>query len=200
MREGRRRRGGISLALVVTMVTIVFLGLSATSFFRRSVTRQLASLLYSLQIVDIAEAAINEVAQREKLDEYFRQPGKVDALAQAFKNGNYQGGVLFPPGAAPGDTRAPVFLEIEPTAVKARFQDDERIRVGDVKMIPLQYRPTKARQVGLLRFVVGVSLEDGPRTFAKKVGADYEYSVFKDPATNELRFLLSLAPKAKVYP
>lgn len=187
----RTRRGGISLALVVTMVAIIFLGMAATSTFRRNVTRQLQTLLHHMLIVDVAEAAIAEVAKQEKLVEAFRDPTRLEALRRAFREGQYKGGILFP---------AQVPITIEPVAIKQRFSIDERVRIGDVELVPLQYQPNPMRQTGLMRFQVGVTMREGEREFARKVAADYEFSVFEGDIPGTLQFLLSRAPKAKVYP
>jgi hypothetical protein len=188
---GTSRSGNISLAIVVTLVAVVFLGIAATSTFRRSVTRQLQTLLFSLQIVDVAEAAITEVAQYEKLVKKFNEPAFRTEFAKAFRNGEYRGGVLFP---------AEIHLEIEPVTIKERFSLDPRIRIGNVKLIPLQYKIKRSQPVGLLRFVVGVTLTHGKHVFARKVGLDYEYTVFEGDDPGSLNLLISEAPKAKIYP
>lgn len=188
---GARRSGNISLAIVVTLVSIIFLGIAATSTFRRSVTRQLQTLLFSLQIVDVAEAAITEVAQREKLLDHFNKEANKQLLAKAFREGEYRGGVVFP---------AKVGLEIEPKAIKERFKMDPRISIGNVQVIPLQYRVKRSQPVGTMRFLVGVTLSQGRQVFAKKVAADYEYTIFEGDDPGTLNLLISEAPKAKVYP
>jgi hypothetical protein len=173
------------------MVAIIFLGMAATSTFRRNVTRQLQTLLHHMLIVDVAESAIAEVAQQEKLVEAFRDPTRLDALRRAFREGEYKGGVLFP---------AEIPIAIEPAAIKQRYSVDERVRIGDVELIPLQYKPNPMRQTGLMRFQVGVTMKEGKREFARKVAADYEFSVFEGDDPGTLQFLLSRAPMAKVYP
>lgn len=189
--SGAKRSGNISLAIVVTLVAIIFLGIAATSTFRRSVTRQLQTLLFSLQIVDVAEAAITEVAQREKLLDFFNREVNKQEFARSFREGEFKGGVVFP---------AQVNLEMEPKAIKERFAMDPRILIGNVRLVPLQYKVKQTYPAGLLRFVVGVTLTQGRQVFAKKVALDYEYTIFEGDDPGTLNLLISEAPKAKVYP
>jgi hypothetical protein len=187
----RTRTGGVSLAVVVTIVAIAFLGIAYTSNFRRSVTRQMQTLLHNMQIVDIAEAALTEVTQDQKLAVALNTPANIAKLKAAFTGGTMRGGVLFP---------ADTDLVLAPDEVRRRLAADPRIRVGDVQVVPLQYRPNKERQRGMMRFVVGVTLTENQRVFAKRIAHDYEYSVSAGDDPGTLAFLFSKAPKAKIYP
>lgn len=187
----RARAGGVSLAVVVTIVAIAFLGIAYTSQFRRSVTRQLQTLLYSLQTVDIAEASLAEVTRTEKLTAALNTAGNIAKLRAAFTGGELRGGVLFP---------APSGITLAPDEIRRRMAADPRISIGDVEVVPLQYRPDKQRQRGIMRFVVGVTLTENQRVFTKRIAHDYEYSVSAGDDPGSLSFLFSAAPKAKLYP
>jgi hypothetical protein len=170
------------------MVTVAFLGIAAISKFRSSVTRQVDGLIQNVRLVDLAEAALSEVANSTRLRQVYNQPGNKAALLAAFASGTITGGVLVPNGGA---------ASVEPTLVRARLGVPGKVEFGSVEVRPVEYLP--ALNKGRMRFTVVATVVAGPRTYRRTLAQDYEFALL-DLGGGNLGFLMPSAPVARLYP
>jgi len=187
--RSRRGRPGLSIPLVLVLLTVAGLGMMAAATYRQSVTRNLAALVRGSRAVRVAEAALAEVAQRRRLEEVFRDGGLRTQLAQAFQGGSLEAGVLTP---------APVAFAVDPAATRASYQADDTLEITPVQVVPLYYFPDRQAQKGVFRFLAEVAVEGGGRRIAKRIAHDFEVTLFANGP--DLRFLISPAPKRRLYP
>jgi hypothetical protein len=181
------------------MIAIVFLGISASAYFRRNVTRQLERLIFNMDMVAIGEDAMSLISQdgrlgpngNGKVQQFFLEPANVAKLKDSFRRGEYKGGMLLP---APGD------MWIPPTSIRDQYRDDPDIEIGDVRLIVTQYRPRVGKNWGVMRFIVKVSITKGQRTFEKKLARDHSFKLMDVNKDGLPEIFLSDTRMAKVFP
>lgn len=179
------RRGAVALAIVASLASVVFLGVSAASYFRRSVTRRLDALVQSGRLVDLAEAAISEVAHPRRLGELYGQPEVQAALEQAFTAG--AGRLILRPD---------VVVSAEASETRARLTAEPGVEVSPVTLRLVEYVPL--RNVGRLRLTVEVAVTTAVRRYARTLGMDYQVSFYE--SGGELKVRVPLEPLARLYP
>ena len=182
-------RAGLSIPIVVTLLAVVGMGLLAAAAFRQSVSRNLAALVRGARAVSVAEAAIAEVASRERLEAVFADPGARAQLAAALQGGTLEAGVLTP---------QPTAFEVAAGVVAEAYQDDPTLELDPVRVLPLFYYPDRQAQKGVLRFLATSRAVASGRTVEKQVAHDYEFTMYRDGEV--LRFLLARAPLRRMYP
>lgn len=183
------RRRGLSIPIVVTLLAVVGMGLLAAAVFRQNVSRNLAALVRGARAVSVAEAAIAEVASRERLEAVFADPGARAQLAAALAGGTLAGGVLTP---------QPTAFEVAAGVVAEAYAADPSLELDAVRVLPLFYLPDPEAQKGVLRFLAVARAVAGDRTLEKQVAHDYEFTMYRDG--DRLRFLLARAPIRRMYP
>lgn len=183
----KRRRRALALPVVVAMVTVAFIGVAAASYFRSGLLRQLDGLVEGVRLLDLAEAAISEVATRANLERAYGPGAGLETLKEAFSTGSYIAGVLEPNGGE---------ASLAPARLRELHAGDERLEIGDVQVRPTEYIPSRNR--GRLRFRVRVRAEGALRTHTREVAQDFEFSLLD--AGGRPAFLLGSSPAARIYP
>lgn len=173
---------------MVAILTFLFLGVAALSFFRRGATRNLAALVHRLEALQIAEAAIAEVANPRQLQAIFDAGDGRSRLQAAIRDGRNEAGILYP---------APLGLAVPAERLLALYAGDASLTIGEVRLQVMQYFPHPSSQKGVMRFTVEVGRTIGDRETSLVVAQDFEFSMYRD-GEDTLRFLVTLAPVRKV--
>lgn len=157
-----------------------FLVLASLGLYRRLVTRQVADRALDLELVQVAESAIAELADPATLAERFAG-GPTATWAQAFRGGTDQGGLVVPAGGS---------VALLPNLTLSALGPEAGVELDLVEVIPLFYLPAARR--GRLRFVARVRARRGPIEAQRTVAHDYDVNLFE--AGGQLRFQLGGAP------
>lgn len=174
--------------MVVVLIAVLMLGILALTTFRRSTSRNLAGMVYRLEAVSFAEAAIAEVAHPAFLVQIFSDGGGRDALATALRTGRREGSAVYP---------AAMDLRVDAERLQAALGDGSSLRVGEVRIQPLVYYPGAGSQKGLMRFSVEVTREAAGRVTRVTVAEDYEFTMFRE-GMDRLRFMVALSPTRRL--
>ncbi len=177
----------MTLAIVCVLVSLAFLGVAASSYFRSGVSRQLDGLIQGSRLVDLAESAIAEVASGARMNRLLEDPARAQVLEAALTGGELRSGVLVP---------APGTLETRATGIDAWVAADPSISIGPVRIRPVEYLPF--RNKGRLRFSVLVESEGGVRRHSRSLAHDYEFSVYLSGGRTKV--LMAPSPLARIYP
>lgn len=191
MKAPPRGRAGLAIPLVVALVLIAMISVAAMQTFRRGVTLQLDALLQSAYLQTVAEAALSEVADRDRLREVYAVPANLAALQAGYRQGTHRGGVLRPKDGAP--------VTVPPQETRARLAAERpEVEVGDVSIHHVEY--TYGRRRGVMRFHVAVAIESAGKRTSRRFVQDWQFNMHDLSNTGDgpVVFALATAPDRRV--